>query len=143
MIVNNYTNYSFPEKFCQKIMDKLGVNPIIEIYYENKNNFINLQSGKKIEVFAYASDYNIIVIYLEANSNGVVKWTKKYFKWILCHELKHQYFFYHKGNRFDPFADVKKRDIDAKEERACNNFANKMVGRPEKDFSMYLKRFRK
>jgi hypothetical protein len=141
-----------PRKWLQKMMDHLGVNPIVEIYYtdnpatnKHPNNFFAQKTHGKYagETNYYldglATDENRVYIYGgKWRNDRLLCWSPKYLKWVLAHELRHHYFFYHKGNTHDPWKGLSTIERDKREERACNRFASLIVGVPDRDYPIYI-----
>lgn len=138
----NHTKHKLPRKWLENVLDHLGVNPEIEIWYcDNpdttpKPNFVHSDGA---EVDGLAFEDNRVYIYVGKWTDGVFRdWTAKYLKWVLCHELRHQFYYYHNGNHGDPWKGLPYEERIPKEERACNRFANLIVGVPKKDFPYYV-----
>lgn len=142
-IINN-TDVTLPEKWIQRIMDRLGVNPTIHIVYRDnpeeneKANCYNRILGKNVECDAVAVSDNTVWIYFGGWENGVFRrWTKKYLRWIICHELCHHKYNYLHGHINDPFRGLTETERYKRGELACDRFANSMVGVRNRDFCRY------
>jgi hypothetical protein len=146
MRLTNHTTHRVPRKWLQKLLDHLGVNPQIEIQYTDnpdevkEPNCRHLVRGKVIDVDGVAGDDNRVYIYVGRWKSGKFDdFTVKYVKWTLAHELRHQYYYYHIGNTNDPWKGLREEERIRREERACNRFANLIVGVPDKHFPILRK----
>lgn len=153
MVIKNHTRLRMPRKWVQRLMDHLGVNPVIEVHYSDNpdelgtkaNNFFSEKTHGKYcgETNYYldglATDEDRVYLYVgKWRNNRLCCWSQKYLKWVLAHELRHQYFFYHKGNTHDPYKGLSTNERDRREERACNRFASLVVGVPGRDYPIYI-----
>jgi hypothetical protein len=133
-----------PRKWIQKVMDELRVNPIIEVCYSDnpkeidKPNCLHMD-GDSLD--GLATDDNEVFIYVGKWSRGKFKdWSSKYLKWVIAHELKHQFYNYHLGNFQDRWTKLNKKERRRREEISCSHFASRKVGIPNKDFKRYATR---
>jgi hypothetical protein len=140
MQLTNNTKVKLPLKWIQKILDHLRVNPYITVEYadnpeKKKPNYC--QNG--VDAYGVAITTNDVVIFFGGWEDGKFKkWTAKQFRWVIAHELKHQYYSYHRGNRGLVWRDKPLKEQIEREERACNRFADKMVGKPKRDFDITI-----
>lgn len=145
MNVENNTNYRLPLVWIQEIMDELGVNPTIRVHFAEylENGELNYrqvfdEKGKKFSVEALAYNDNSIDLYLGKWKKGKYHRTSaRYIKWVLAHELRHQYHFYNVGNVNYKFYGVPPEKIYRREEIDCTRYATSKVGKPKRDFKKY------
>lgn len=146
MRITNNTKHRVPNKWIQKFLDHLGVNPEITLLCsdnpeEVKTPNYKVKFGRKFRTLdGLATDNNRVYIYVGSWKDGkYLDYSTRYVKWLLLHELRHQYYFYHYGNTKDPWKGKSKAERERREERACNRFANLIVGVPSKDFRVMKK----
>ena len=142
MRIKNYTKHRIPRKWLQRILNHLGVNPQIEIVYADNPdevsnpNYITTIGRTKTSLDGLADDENRVYIFVGRWKDGKFQdYSSRFIKWILCHELRHQFYFYHVGNSKDPFRGLSEKERNKREERACNRFANLVMGVPDRDFT--------
>lgn len=140
MRLTNHTKQRISKKWLQKQLDHLGVNPSIEIFYADNPEEVKTPNFKfeGEDVNGLAFETNEVFIYVGQWKGGKYRdWTPKFLKWILAHELRHQYYWYKLGTGWDKWRGLKKSDRLEREELACDRYANLVVGRVKKDFKMY------
>jgi hypothetical protein len=141
MRIINFTKHRIPRKWLQRILNHLGVNPQIEIHNsdnpdEVKNpNYVQEVGHTKTSLDGLADDDNRVYIFVGRWKAGKFDdYSARFVKWLLCHELRHQFYFYHLGNSKDPWKGLSQKERIRREERACNRFANLVMGVPDRDF---------
>lgn len=137
----NYTKHKISKAWLQAVLDFLGVNPLVQIEYADnpqevkKPNYRQRFDGKYENLDGVAYDNNRVYVYVGSWKDGKFEdWETVYVEWVLLHELRHQYYFYHAGNSNDPWKGLSFREREKREERACDRFANDHVGYPAEHF---------
>lgn len=142
MRITNKTNHRIPRKWLEKMLNHLGVNPEITIEYADNPEEIDPpnyhEDGDDCD--GLATEDNRVYIYVGRWREGKYEdWHPRYLKWVLCHELRHQFYFYHQGNGGDPWKGLPYKERIRREERACNRFANLTVGVADKEYPTFRK----
>lgn len=125
------------------MLDHLGVNPLIEIHYSDdpqkvtNPNYKHKIGRKYATVDGVADDTNRVYLFVGVWKDGIFQeYTLRYIKWLLLHEMRHQYYFYNFGLTKDPWKGFGMKERTRREEKACDRFANLILGVPKRDFNI-------
>lgn len=143
----NHTHHKISRKWLQSALDYLGVNPLIQIEYADNPIEVKIPNYKK----KFGSKYENVDGFAEDNNRVYVfvgNWNGQQFKddkiehimWILLHELRHQFYYYHYGNSNDPWKGLPLNERIKREERACDRFANDHACDSAEDFRKLIKK---
>lgn len=131
----NRTSHKISRKWLQAVLDYLGVNPLIQIEYADdprevkKPNYKQKLGSKYENLDGLAEDTNRVYIFAGSwKTNEFEDFKIEHIMWLLLHELRHQYYYYHYGNSNDPWKGLSLKERIRREERACDRFANDYIG---------------
>lgn len=141
----NRTNHKISRKWLQSVLDYLGVNPLIQIEYADnpikikKPNYKQKFGLKYENLDGLAEDNNRVYVFVGSWKDEEFEDFKiEHVMWILLHELRHQFYYYHYGNSNDPWKGLSLNERIKREERACDRFANDFVGVTAKAFRQLI-----